>query len=448
MKTDPIRRRAWEVLRDFGAGAPLDPTLDAALDAVDEPRSRSFLAELVKGAIRWRGRYDAVIQAFLRHPRRSPDAKTREVLRLGLHQLISCDGVPAYAAVDQSVRLARAVCGARTAPFVNGLLQSAARHLAAADVPADEALLPLYPDPVTDPAGHIAARHSHPRWLVERWLDRFGMEGCADLCARDNAPPPLCVRVLEPVDPAAATSRLAAAGLEPRASGEDPRCLVLDAPPVRRELARVLAGEPGVIVQDAAVQEATAWLGRGCSGRVVDLCAAPGGKAFHLRAAVGKSGSVVAMDVSAARLGLVRETSDRMGGAPLPLLVGDAMMPPLKRGSCDAVLLDGPCTGTGVLRRHPEGRWLVSPRSIERSGARLRDLAVAAADLVRPGGLLLYCTCSLEPEENEAVVAHLLAGRPDFAAEAPGDPDRRWLPQRDGADGFYAARLRRREGCS
>lgn len=454
MRCDPVRRRAWEVLRAVERGGPLDSALDSALDSTDDPRGRAFLAELVKGTLRWRGRYDALINHFARKPRRI-DKDARVVLRLGLHQLIGCSGVPAYAAVDQSVSLARAVRGNRIAPFVNGLLQSAARHLAAAGGDPVEACLELYPDPGRDPAGHLAARHSYPRWLVERWLERFGPEGCARLLECGNRRPPLCLRVLPPADPRTVHAELEQAGLEPRPGTLSARALLLDAPPDRDGLRRLLAGRADLLVQDEAVQAATEWLAAGLRGDLVDICAAPGGKTFHLRAG-GELTPRLAMDFSPQRLRLVAETLARLPGPPLPLVAADAMLPPLRPGSCANVLLDGPCTGTGVLRHHPEGRWRVDARSVERSAERLGGIAAAAADLLAPGGRLLYCTCSLEPQENNEVVARLLDARddleidpeaPPFAGDGdPGGPGRWWLPHRDGADGFYAARLRRKDG--
>ncbi len=446
MSCDPIRYQAWKALRDVERGAALDSALESALAAAADPRGRAFLAELVKGTLRWQGRYDAVIQHNARHPRRI-DKDAQAVLRLGLHQLIGCGGVPGYAAVDQSVGLARKVRGNRVAPFVNGLLQSVVRHLGAAESVA-AALESIYPDPAKDPAGYLAARHSHPRWLVERWLKRFGADECAALLELDNQPPALCLRVLEPADPAVVAARLREAGITVLPGRLSPRALLVESAPDRAGLRALLERERDVLVQDEAVQAATEWLAEGVDGRLVDLCAAPGGKTFHLRAGLG-SGDVTAMDISVARLARVRETAARLGGAALPLVAADAMMPPFRPGSLSAVLLDGPCTGTGVLRHHPEGRWRLGAAAIERSAERLAGMIVKAAELLAPGGRLLYCTCSLEPEENTEVVRRLLAARPDLQPdhENVGDagPGRWWLPQRDGADGFYAVRLRREE---
>ncbi len=452
MKIDAVRRAALAALERVEAGEPLETALDAALAGAPDARSRAFLAELVKGSLKWRGRYDHLIARLSRRSRARRPTGLQNVLRLGLHQLLACEGVPAYAALDQSVELCRAAVSARSAPYVNALLQRTLRAAArGGGAPSLEALRPLFPDPREDAAAHLAAWHSHPRWLVERWLARWGFEACERLCRHDNQAAPITLHVLAPADPLAVAARLDAAGHGALPGRRHARALQLAARLDRAALVSLLTGEPGVIVQDEGAQEVTTWLAAGAGGRLLDLCAAPGGKLLHLRAMWCDPSAVFGMDRSAARLARLADTGKRIaGGAPI-MVLADGEAPPFALGTFDTILLDGPCSGTGVLRHHPEGRWRLRPQRLLESAQRLRRLAAAAAALLAPGGRLLYATCSLEPEENEHVVQSLLE---DAAADLSPDPhpdaaeggawQRTWLPQETGTDGFFAARLRRR----
>ncbi len=452
MSAEPVRRLALQALVAVEEGAPLEACLDAALASLPDPRGRALLAELVKGSVRFQGRYDHLVRSFSRQPRRRLPPALRALLRLALHQLIGCGGVPAYAAVDQAVALCREAVSPRLAGYVNALLQAVARRLSAAGSCAADAILPFFPAPDREPAAFLSSYHSHPRWLAERWLRRYGAEGAAALCEHNNRPAPLTLHVLAPEPPAAAATRLRAGGLAVEPGTLVPRALRMVGGAGRDALAQLLAGERGLIVQDEGAQAATAWLAAGGSaGRWLDLCAAPGGKLFHLRALGAFAGPAVAMDVDALRVERLLATGKRIeGGAPL-VVIADGEAPPFRDGTWAAVLVDGPCSGTGVLRHHPEGRWRLRPERLQASGARLRRLAAAAAALLAPGGRLLYATCSLEPEENEDVVAALLAAGLDLepdphpAPEEQGVWQRYWLPQETLTDGFFAARLRRRE---
>lgn len=436
---------AWDVLRRVERGAPLDPALSAALAGLSDPRDRAFCAELVGGALRWRGRYDHLIDAFASRPDRV-GGDVRLVLRLGLHQLLACDGVPDYAAVDQSVRLARRVAGAGKAGFVNGLLQALRRRLGESPEARAAASPALFPSLADDPVGHLSTWGSHPRWLAERWVARHGPAAAASICAADNEPPFLWFHVLPDADPAAAAAELAAAG-HPCERADHPRALRLLGRLGREELGALLAARPHLMVQDLHVQEATDFLADGLAGPVVDLCAAPGGKTLHLRRRLPPDALLVAADQDRERLAPLLRNLERVEPGPVSVVSADGRRAPFRDGACGAVLLDGPCSGTGVLRHHPEGRWRLEPGTPARNGALLAELAAAAARLLRPGGHLLYATCSLEPEENEDVLAALAAAVPELepAPGADGAHVRRWFPRPGGGDGFFAARLRRSE---
>ncbi len=448
MSVAPARRQAWRILTRVQGGAPLDPQLEAALAREPEARSRAFLAELVKGTLRWQGRYDHLIGRLSR--RRAPrDARLLCLLRLSLHQLIALHGVPDYAVLHQAGELCRQEVSPRLVGYVNGLLQATVRRLRAAPTPA-AALAPLFPPPDTDPVGHLSAWHSHPRWLVARWLRRWGPAAAEALCRHDNEPPPLCLHVLPPADPAATAAALAAAGLDVEAGRHHDRALRVRERLERDRLEALLAARPELIVQDEGAQLVCEFLAADPpDGALLDMCAAPGGKTVDLaaRRRPGAPGPLVAADVAPARLRLVRDATRRTGLAA-DLVAADGAAPPFAAGRFAAVLLDGPCSGTGVLRHHPEGRWRLQERDLPRRRARLLTLGRRAATLLAAGGLLLYATCSLEPEENEEVVAALLAdGLLEPAPPGGGPPAaarRAWLPQETGTDGFFAARLRRK----
>lgn len=454
MSAEPVRLRALDMLLDVGEGALLDQHLDAVLDemrAAGRPRQeRVFLAELVRGTLQWQARYDHLIDSLAR--RKPPaDPRLRTLLRLALHQLVGMDGVPARAAIHQAGELCRARLPARLVGFVNGLLQGARRRLRPQDdLPAPDRqrlLRSVFADLESDGAAWLAAWHSLPLWLVERWLCHWEPATVGTVCAATNQRPPVAFRALEGTDPQAAARTLAAVGC-PVAVGNDPRTLLCLERPGRRTIARALAREPGLIVQDPSVQEATGWLLDAIPDGdepLLDLCAAPGGKTARLAAACPGASPLVAADARATRLPLLVGAVKRIESRPVPVVLADGTRPPFRTGSFGAVLVDGPCSGTGVLRHHPEGRWQLVPQTPGHNGIVLLEMARQAAGLLRPGGVLLYATCSLEPEENEQVVGALLHAVPGLepAADRLGRWQRRWLPGQAPGDGFYAARLRR-----
>jgi 16S rRNA (cytosine967-C5)-methyltransferase len=454
VSVDSRRRQALDALLAVHAGRPLAGALSRLRHQLDDPRAAAAAEELVRGALQWQARYDHLVRHFSRRPG-AIDPVVRGVLHLALHQLLTSRGVPAYAAVHQAGELVRSRQRARAVGYVNAVLQSVQRLIDGQPDGAVDPLAavhPLFADLAPPRAGYLAAWWSHPGWLVERWCARFGDEATERLLRHANVPAPITLHVLPGHDRERAGELLAAAGAPSEPLAGFPRALQLTGRHDRAALRRLLAEIPGLIVQDAGAQAVVDWLTRegrdlaAAGAPVVDLCAAPGGKAVHLRSLVTTGVPVIAMDHRRRRLERVREHRDRLQLAGLTLLTGDGTRPPLVDGCAAAVLLDGPCSGTGVGRHHPEGRWRLRPGTLERNGVRLRALAVAAVDLLAPGGRLYYATCSLEPEENEAVIADLLTRRPDL--EPDSDPDgryeRSWWPWETGSDGFYAARLRRR----
>jgi len=399
------------------------------------PVDQALATTLVYGTLAWQGRLDHDLAGLVRTPLARLDPPVRAALRLGLYQLRFLDRVPAYAAVDASVRLARSA-GRGASGLVNAVLRKAA---------GDTAGVPL-PD---DPLDRLAVEWSHPRWLVERWAATFPPEELARLLAADNAAAPTVVRA-RPGEAATLRAELDGAGIATTPAAFAPDALVVD-----RAAARLRAlpayREGRVAFQGEASQLVTALLAPARGARVLDACAAPGGKSAHAAALVGADGVVVALDPRAAGARRIRTEAVRLRAGAVRVLVADARRPPLA-STFDAVLVDAPCSGLGTLRRHPELRWRRRPEDGARLAVLQRDILTGVAPLVRPGGVLVYAVCTLAREENEDVVRALIAAEPRFvleraeafvpAAVVDDAGFLRTLPHRHGLDGFFAARLR------
>lgn len=419
------------VMLDGERGLRLDVALERAATSL-AARDRAFVHELAYGVARLRGRLDHLLARKVRGGLGRLDPPVLQVLRLGAYQLLYMGSVPRYAAVSQAVEQARGASGAGAAGLVNAVLRGVAD---------DGAGLDLFPDFATDPAGHLSTWGSHPRWLVERWLRRWSPEEVRDLVRADNRRPALYLVPLRDT-PEEARRLLHVAGVMARPVGRGTACIRL-----RRGTspARSLAMLPSII-QDPGAHLVVRYADLPPGMKVADLCAAPGGKAMAL--ATGAAYTLAA-DRSERRAGRIRENAVRTG-ARVGVVVADARHPPLARS--DAVLLDVPCSGTGTLGRHPDGRWRLERESMDDMIHLQREILDAGAELVAPGGLLVYATCSLEPEENQDQVGAFLRRRPDFVLEPTDavpadyrDAEGHFvvLPQRHGFDGAFAARLRR-----
>ena len=397
-------------------------------EALDE-RERAFLHELVLGTLRRRGWLDHVLGRLSSRPLGQVTAGVLDALRLGAYQLLYLR-VPPHAAVSESVELARQV-EPRSAGFANAVLRRLQR-----EGPPPE------PDPAADPLRWLTTAGSLPHWLAERWCSRVGPGPTVERARALLETPPTHVRLNPHVPDALALA--AAEGVEARETSV-PGALLASGPRLV-DLAR-----RGVLyVQDAGAQ-AVALLAAS-EGLVLDACAAPGGKALLIADAGGRRTHVIAAEASPRRVETLARLRSRWGAANVSVVAGDALRPPFAR-PFDAVLLDAPCSGLGTLARNPDLRWRLAPHDIARHGDRQRRLLESLSPLVRPGGRLVYATCSLEPEENEEVVGGFLEAHAEFACEAlppwarpfHAAPFARILPS-DGGDAFFAARLRRLRG--
>jgi 16S rRNA (cytosine967-C5)-methyltransferase len=431
-----VRVRAVEVLRDvLRRGAEATPLLAARGDDLS-PADRDLLRELVLGVLRRRSALDAELASVCRAPLARLSKDLREILEVALYQIRHLDRVPHYAAVDEAVRHARQSGGERAAKLVNAVLRKVADRPAPAPFPAG--------------APEVLAREtSHPEFLVRQWVKRFGREAACRILEADNLPSGIDLLVNpRKTDREALRDALAGEGVATEPSVLSPLGLsVVSGNPIRSPL--LAAGQ--FTVQDVGAQALALLLPAG--DLLVDLAAAPGGKSFA-SLAFGRARRTVSMDRSPARLRRFAENAARLGMPEARAVAADFLAPPLPAGRFDRVLLDAPCSGTGTLRKIPEIRYRVSPAGIAKlAHAQVRAVS-AAAELLGPGGYLLYATCSLEEEENEQVIAKALRANPGLELGAIEPPDS-LVPFVDGArfrllpdertDGFTAHLLRRRE---
>lgn len=400
------------------------------------PADRALATELVYGTLTWQARLDHHLSELVRQPLASLDPPVREALRLGLFQLLFLDRVPAYAAVDTSVRLA----GRRGGGLVNAVLRRAARIGRGGFT---------LPDAAGDPLGRLAIEWSHPRWLVERWTAELGPTDAARLLEANDRPPRVALRVNpRATTPAALAAELDRAGVRTEPGRFAPEALVvcegaghLRALPAYRRGAFAFQGEASQLV--------SALLDPAPDAVVLDACAAPGGKTTAMAERLRDGGRVVALDPHRAGLERLRREARRLGLASIDVAAGDARRPPFAL-PFDAVLVDAPCSGLGTLRRHPDLKWHRRPDDIPRLAALQRDVLAGVAPFVRPGGVLVYAVCTRTDDETTAVVDWILAAHPRFAVEridvpcVDADGFLRTAPHTHGLDGFFAARLRAR----
>jgi len=410
----------------------------ASLSSADQ----ALLVQLVYGTISMRLAIDFQLNARLRKPLETLPTAIRNVLRLGAYQIMYLAKVPPHAAVNEAVNLAHRFGHVGTAGLVNAVL----RRLAPADLLA-------WPDEALDTVHYLAVRYSHPHFLVARYVRRLGLTETEELLRVNNLPPRFSIRVnATRADPPQLAARFLERGIVADAGKYVPEILY----PMPTPLFTDELFTTGLYsVQGEASAMCAHFLSPKPRERVVDLCAAPGGKATHLAELMGDQGEVVAFDRNAKRLKLVAENALRLGLKSVRPIHKAAEEAFGVTGAVEKVLLDAPCSGFGVLRHKPDLRWRHNEDSVRDLAVNQRQMIVSAAELVAPGGTLVYSVCTTEPEETTDVVAHLLALRTDFTAvktrpltlrRAPSAGDGLgyyvW-PHRDQLDGFFIATLRR-----
>lgn len=440
-KIDRVREVAMQVLQKVHVeGAYANVTFAQTLREMRmEERDRRFLTELVYGTVKAGNTLDYMIGRYVADIRKAQPA-IRELLRLGFYQIFCMDRVPPSAACNTAVELAKKHGRRGADSFVNGVLRAAVRE-------PERAALPDGKD-----AHALALRTWHPKWMVERWIHAFGYEQAEALCRCNNTSAPLSVRVNTlRTDRAALMDEFARVGAEVSSSLYVPEGIVLcthdaldDLAPLREGLAQV---------QDESSMLVAHVLDPRPGMTVIDACAAPGGKTTHIAQRMENRGHILAFDIYEEKLHRIERNAKRLGISIIEARLHDAReIGTHYAGQADRVLVDAPCSGLGVLRRKPDARWRKNPSDAKTLPPLQRVILASAAEAVKPGGILVYSTCTMEECENARVVEDFLRTHADFVLEETGaflpvvktaEHMVQIMPEEGGPDGFFIVRMRR-----
>ncbi len=440
------RQLALFALNDLETGSFTDVVVDRLLGKFQLTGvDRNFFTELVHGIVRRKRTLDAIIDRLAKQPAERQPPNLKQLLRLGLYQLRYLDRVPDSAAVNTTVDLAKANGLVGLAGVVNGILRQYIRLQAERQEVLD---LPL------DPIGRLGTLYSFPDWLIEHWLTELGEIETEQLCQAFNTVPKIDLRVnVLKIDRAKLIDIFQTAGIE-----------VVPIPNLPQGLQ--FTGSVGTIdrlpgyhegwwtIQDSSAQLVTHLLNPQPGEIVIDACAAPGGKTTHIAELMGDTGQIFAVDKTASRLKKLQQNLSRLQLSNIKILTGDSCGLGELTGTADRVLLDAPCSGLGTLHRRADARWQKTPAQIHELAKLQSQLLANTATWVKPGGVLVYATCTVHPIENERVITPFLATHPDWQIELlPSDSP--WAdfvgangaieiwPHRQQMDGFFTISLRR-----
>ncbi|MEL7352780.1 MAG: 16S rRNA (cytosine(967)-C(5))-methyltransferase [Cyanobacteria bacterium P01_A01_bin.116] len=438
------RQIAFEALRAIDRGAFADVVLDRQLNQSQQlsAQDKGLATELVYGTVRRRRTLDALIDQFGKRPASKQQADLLQILRLGFYQLRYLTHVPDHAVVDTTVQLAKAQRLGKLSGVVNGMLRQYIRDAAT----ADPLQLP------TQPTARLGTLHSYPDWIVRVWQTMLPDSGVDELCDWFNQPPKLDLRInLRQHSLAEAESIFEAAGVAVERVPAVPSALRLKA---HSGAVTQLPGyaEGWWAVQDSSAQLVAYLMDPQPGETVIDACAAPGGKSLHIAELMGNEGIVWSCDRTASRTKKIQQNIDRLGSTCVRPLMCDSRNQPNFVNRADRVLLDVPCSGIGTLNRHADARWRQTPDSVQDLVTLQRELLSHAATWVKPGGVMVYSTCTLHPDENEAQIQWFLAQHegwqlvPPDASFGISPTENGWVkvwPHRQNMDGFFMAKLRR-----
>ena len=408
------------------------------------PIDRAFLTELSYGVLRWQGKLDWVISGFSNIAPEKTEPGILNILRLGLYQILYLTRTPVSAAVNESAELAKKIRGKGGAGFVNAILRSVVR--------GREEI--VYPEIAKDPILHLSVVESYPLWLVQRWTGEWGIEETQRICRAMNQISPLTLRTNTlKIRREDLIQKLREKGLTPLSASFAAEGIVLkDAPPVS-ELPFFREGL--YVIQDEASQLVTEVLGPQPGERILDACAAPGGKTGHMGQRMKNEGVIYALDLTREKLSRVAEVCDRLEIRIVETVKGDGTKPlPFpEKAKFDRVLADVPCSGFGTLRKNPDLKWRKSESDVKRMSELQSSILTKVSGYVKEGGVLVYSTCTLFREENEDVIERFLSDCPEFKLDEIASvlPEKsrpfiqknyfKTFPRRDEMDGFFVARL-------
>ncbi len=444
-KKDNARQLALDIIcAVLNEGAYANIALNKALRSQKtDDRDRRFVTELVYGTIKAKGTLDWLLSQLSSRPLAKIDKVILNILRMGLYQIFYLDKVPASAACNESTELAKVCSHLGTAKFVNGILRSAVRSKDAGTI--------AFPQETENAVLSVALTEFHPEWLVKRWFEQFGQEDAKALCKYDNLPQlTLRVNTLKTTR-AELLKSLNNAGFEAQKSQwcEDgivcTKTAGLNAFMEQYPDSFYMQDESSMLVAHAVNPQP--------GMTVFDLCAAPGGKTTHMAQLMQNKGVIYACDIHAHKIKLIEENAQRLGIDIIkPVLQDAAVFKPDWSEQADCVLVDAPCSGFGVLRRRAEARWRKTKKDLKVFAPLQKSILKTAARYVKPGGRLVYSTCTLEAAENQELTAAFLAENPDFELAGFKHPltgetvsELQLLPQRDNVDGFYICVMQRKE---
>ena len=443
-----VRELAAQILRQVEAQkAYADRLLDQALRT--QPLSdldRALLTELVYGTLRWRGKIDARLKPYLSRSLADIDPLIAAILRLAVYQLLFLDKIPAHAAVNEAVEIAKSRGNVKAPGFTNAVLRNFIRGEKRDAISNGE----------DNSVAALAVAYSHPEWLVRKWLAEFGRDAAKSLMQANNQKAPLVLRINSlRTSRTELLQRMTSAGVNAIASERSPQGIRLEPSGAVEKLPGFAEGL--FQVQSEASQLVGYLLSPLSGERILDACAAPGGKSTHIAELMKDEGEPVAVDRSARGVKKIIKNAARLGLESLRVMRADAsdQLRGLQSASFDRILVDAPCSGLGTLRGHPEIKWHRTESDIQRLSQLQAKILRGVAAYLKPGGVLVYATCTLTREENDQVVDVFLAENKSFElepaagylpAEAQSMVRREFfvaLPHRDDTDGFFAARMRK-----
>jgi 16S rRNA (cytosine967-C5)-methyltransferase len=417
----------------------IDKMLDGELRRTElEAADRALVTELVNGCVRWQSRLDWILMGFYHGEFAKCMPIVKNSLRIALYQMMFLSKIPAPAAINESVELVKRIKGDRHAGVVNGVLRNILRNLQSI----------RYPDRKENEVLYLSVHTSHPQWMVRRYIERFGSEDAEALLTANNQRPMLTLRVNSlKTTPEQVQQELAEADIKFEVSPIHPTSLLVTS--LRDVRGLQLFADGHVTVQDASASLAVQLAAPRPGMKVIDLCAAPGGKAVMAAELMGNNGSVIALEKYESKLSFIQDNAQRSGVSIISPLQGDARTFSSDKGA-DVVLVDAPCTGLGTLSKKPDIKWRRQIDDIRKMVTTQREILDNAAKLVNVGGCLVYSTCSIEPEENVEAIRWFLQSHPNFtldAAEKYLQADVcqegyvQTFPHRHRSDGAFAARL-------
>jgi len=417
----------------------LDKILDAELKSPElNDLDKGLLTEIVHGVLRWQNKLDWVLNGFSHGNFAKSEINVKNTLRVALYQILFLDRIPHAAAVNEGVEFIKRIRGDKPAGLVNAVLRNVIRNV--------EGI--RYPDPATDQLQYLSVVYSHPQWIVKRWLPRFGFEETKKLLAALNERPVLSLRINRmKVEPGYFLTLLDQQQIQYTGSSHIDHFVKVKA---LSKIGQMELFRNGMFtIQDESAALPCLLLAPKPEERIIDLCAAPGGKTTNMAEMMKNTGEVIAVDRYEAKLSLIRTSCDRLGLRNVKLLASDATT--LEMEPVDKVLLDAPCSGLGVLPKKPDIKWKRDLLDIHRLAAMQAQLLENASKLVKPGGVLVYSTCTTEPEENQEIITQFLASHPEYSVENAKQfvshdlvSDEGYVetfPHRHAMDGSFAVRM-------